>query len=45
MEKVFFDSLFFLFGIPIAYIAVAIICMINQKVRENESADDKGGQA
>ena len=45
MESIFFDSLFFLFGIPVVYIAVAVVCMINQRVRERfEERPEKGGR-
>ena len=35
MEKIILDSLFFLFGIPAAYLAVAVIVLINRKARED----------
>lgn len=34
MEKIVADALFFLFGIPIAYLLVAVIVLINRKARE-----------
>lgn len=35
MDKIIFDSLFFLLGIPIVYLAVAVIILINRKARED----------